>query len=158
MQRALLACVPLFFGGIGCIFAGLLDVPLAKWLGSSAKSRRAIGVAGMGLAGVMLVLSMHLRQPVLSVLAIGMASMCSDISLPGAWGACMDVGGKHTGALSGGMNMMGNAGGAVAPLVVPLVLKFTGNNWNANIWMFAIAYFLGAACWAFVNCDERLHE
>ena len=70
----------------------------------------------------------------------------------------MDVGGRHTGALSGSMNMAGNAGGAVAPMVVPLVLAATGDNWTINMFLFATAYFLGAVCWAFVNSDERLHE
>ncbi len=70
----------------------------------------------------------------------------------------MDVGGRHTGALSGSMNMMGNAGGAVAPMVVPLVLKATHDNWNVNIALFAIACFLAAACWWFVDSDERMRE
>jgi nitrate/nitrite transporter NarK len=158
MQRALLACVPLFFGGLGCIFSGLLSVSLEKMPGGTARSRRVLGIAGMGSAGVMILVSMRFSQPVLSVLAVGLASLCSDLALPGAWGACMDVGGRHTGALSGSMNMMGNAGGAVAPMVVPLVLKATGNNWNVNMALFATAYFLGAACWAFVDSDERMHE
>ena len=92
------------------------------------------------------------------LLAIGLASFCSDLTLRGAWGACMDVGGRHTGALSGSMNMMGNAGGAVAPMVVPLVLKATHDNWNVNIALFAIACFLAAACWWFVDSDERMRE
>ena len=158
MQRALLACVPLFFGGIGSIAAGLLSARLDAWCGSIAKTRRWLGVLGMTSAGVMLLLSIAIHAPVLSVLAIGMASLCSDLSLPGSWGVCMDVGGRHTGVLSGSMNMMGNAGGAVAPMVVPLVLRATGDNWNVNIAIFAAAYFLGAICWAFIDSDERLHD
>ena len=158
MQRALLACVPLFFGGLGCIVCGLLSAPLEKMRGGTARARRILGIAGMCAAGVMLVVSMQIRQPVLSVLAVGLASFCSDLTLPGAWGVCMDVGGRHTGALSGSMNMMGNAGGAVAPMIVPLVLKATGNNWNVNIALFATACFLAAACWVFVDSDERIHD
>lgn len=157
MSRALLACVPLFFGGLGCIVSGLLAAPLEKRLGGTARTRRVLGIAGMAAAGTMLVISMQITQPVLSVLAVGLASFCSDLTLPGAWGACMDVGGRHTGALSGSMNMMGNAGGAVAPMVVPLVLKATHDNWNVNIALFATACFVAAACWAFVNSDERMH-
>ena len=63
----------------------------------------------------------------------------------------MDVGGRHTGALSGSMNMMGNAGGALAPLMIPYVLSWTNNNWNVNFWMFAAVYFLGALCWVFID-------
>ncbi len=158
MQRALLACVPLFFGGVGSILAGLLSARLDRALGSIARTRRILGMAGMTCAGVMLVISLSFSQPLFSVLAVGMASMCSDLSLPGSWGACMDVGGRHTGALGGSMNMVGNAGGAVAPMVVPLVLAATHNNWSINIGVFATAYFLAAICWAFINSDERLHE
>lgn len=158
IQRALLACVPLFFGGIGSMLAGLFSARLDRWLGSIARTRRWLGVLGMGAAGMMLLVSMQLHNPVASVLAIGLAALCSDLAMPAAWGACMDVGGRHTGALSGSMNMMGNAGGAIAPMVVPLVLAATNNNWTVNMGLFALSYFLGAICWAFINSDERLHE
>jgi MFS family permease len=158
MQRALLACVPLFFGGIGSILAGLLSARLDVWLGSIARTRRWLGVLGMGAAGLMLIISMQLQTPVASVLAIGLAALFSDLSMPGSWGACMDVGGRYTGALSGSMNMMGQVGGAIAPMAVPLVLAATNNNWTINMGLFALSYFLGAICWAFINSDERLHE
>lgn len=158
MQRALLACVPLFFGGIGSILAGLLSARLDVWLGSIARTRRWLGVLGMGAAGIMLLISMQLQTPVASVLAIGLAALFSDLSMPGSWGACMDVGGRHTGALSGSMNMMGQVGGAIAPMAVPLVLAATNNNWSINMGLFALSYFLGAICWVFINSDERLHE
>lgn len=158
MQRALLACVPLFFGGIGCITAGMLSARLDRMLGSIAKTRRWLGVLGMTAAGVMLLISMQTNAPLASVLAIGLAALFNDLAMPGAWGACMDVGGRHAGALAGSMNMMGNAGGAIAPMVVPLVLAATDNNWSVNITLFAMAYFLGAGCWFFINSEERLHE
>jgi MFS family permease len=158
MQRALLACVPLFFGGIGSILAGLLSARLDVWLGSIARTRRWLGVLGMGAAGIMLIISMQLQTPVASVLAIGLAALFSDLSMPGSWGACMDVGGRYTGALSGSMNMMGQVGGAIAPMAVPLVLAATNNNWSINMGLFALSYFLGAICWVFINSDERLHE
>ena len=158
LQRALMACVPLFFGGLGSLVCGLCSASLDRRLGSVALTRRVLGVGGMGLAGVMLLVSMKLTAPIASVLAIGMAAFFSDLSLPGAWGACMDVGGRHTGALSGSMNMLGQIGGAIAPMAVPLLLAATNNNWTVNMTLFALSYFLGALCWAFVNSDERLHE
>lgn len=158
IQRALLACVPLFFGGIGSVFSGLIAARLDRAFGSIARTRRMVGVTGMIGAAVMLVVSIYLKQPVLSVLAVGMASFCNDLSLPCSWGACMDVGGPSTGALAGSMNMVGNAGGAIAPMVVPYVLAATKNNWHVNIWMFAGVYLLAAVCWSMINSEERLHE
>lgn len=156
LQRALLACVPLFFGGVGSILCGLCSAALDQRLGSVARTRRLLGTVGMGFAGVMLLVSTTISTPVLSVLAIGGAAFLSDLAMPGAWGSCMDVGGRHTGALSGSMNMMGQVGGAIAPMAVPYVLAATNNNWTANMVLFALSYFLGALCWAFVNSEERL--
>ena len=52
------------------------------------------------------------------MLAIGMASFSNDLVMPGAWAACMDIGGKYAGTLSGAMNMWGNMGGALSPLAI----------------------------------------
>ena len=49
------------------------------------------------------------------MIAMGLASFVLDLTLPGSWGACMDVGGKYAGTLSGSMNMMGNIAGALHP-------------------------------------------
>jgi MFS family permease len=150
-QRSLMACVPLFFGGLGSIFSGLVSVPLTRSALGLANTRRWIGFLGLAGAAGMLLLSTFQKNPFLAVLAIGMASFCNDLAMPGAWGACMEVGGRHTGSLSGSMNMMGNVGGAVAPMAVPLILAATNNNWSVNFYVFAAVYFLGALCWIFID-------
>ncbi len=53
-----------------------------------------------------------------AMVAMGFASFCNDLVMPGSWGACMDVGGKYAGTLSGTMNMLGNLGGAVSPTAI----------------------------------------
>ena len=158
MQRTLLNCIPLFFGGIGSMFCGLISGPIARRLGSVRTTRRLMGFFGLAGAAGMLLLSIQFKNPLLAVLAVGMASFCNDLAMPGGWGACMDVGGRYAGSLSGSMNMMGNAGGAVAPMVVPFVLTLTNNNWNANFVMFAVVYGLGALCWLFIDPVTPLEE
>jgi MFS transporter, ACS family, glucarate transporter len=151
MQRTLLNCIPLFFGGLGSIFCGLISAPLASRMGGTARTRRLLGFVGLAGAATMLLVSVQFKNPLLAVLSVGMASFCNDLAMPGGWGACMDVGGRFAGSLSGSMNMMGNAGGAVAPMVVPLVLQATNDDWNANFVMFAVVYFVGALCWLFID-------
>ena len=158
MQRTLLSCIPLFFGGLGSIVCGLTANPLARWLGCVGRTRRWSGFIGLTGAAVMLVISIQFKHPLLAVLAVGMASFCNDLALPGGWGACMDVGGRFAGSLSGSMNMMGNAGGALAPMIVPWVLTATGGNWSANFWMFAAVYAVGGVCWLFIDPTTPLEE
>jgi Na+/melibiose symporter-like transporter len=158
MERTLLNCIPLFFGGLGSIFCGLISIPMARWLGSVGRTRRWFGFVGLLGAALMLVISIQFKNPLLAVLSVGMASFCNDLAMPGAWGACMDVGGSCAGSLSGSMNMMGNAGGALAPMMVPFVLKAAHGDWSANFWMFAAVYFLGGLCWLFIDPITPLQD
>ncbi len=41
---------------------------------------------------------------------------------------------------------------------VVLLFAATNNNWSVNIGLFALSYFLGAICWAFINSEDRLHD
>jgi MFS family permease len=158
LQRTLLNCIPLFFGGLGSIFCGLISSRVDRWLGSVRRARRWSGFIGLTGAALMLVLSIQFKHPLLAMLSVGMASFCNDLAMPGGWGACMDVGGRFAGSLSGSMNMMGNAGGALAPMIVPYVLLATHNNWNANFWMFAAVYAVGGLCWLFIDPVTPLEE
>ncbi|MBM3834074.1 MAG: MFS transporter [Verrucomicrobia bacterium] len=151
MEQALLNCIPLFFGGLGSFFIGMISAPVARLIGSTLVTRRAMGFIGLTGAAAMLLISIQFKNPLLAMLSVGMASFCNDLAMPGAWGACMDVGGKYAGSLSGSMNMMGNFGGAVAPMVVAYVLQHFNNNWNLNFQMFAAVYFVGAICWLFID-------
>ncbi|MBI2946433.1 MAG: MFS transporter [Verrucomicrobia bacterium] len=151
-ERALLNCIPLFFGGLGSLFCGLISTPIARAIGT-AQTRRVMAVIGLVGAAAMLVLATKLNHPLFAMLAVGMASFGNDLAMPGGWGACMDVGGKYAGSLSGSMNMMGNLGGGVAPIVVTWV-----NNWDFNFYIFAFVYAIGAICWFFIDPVTPLEE
>ncbi len=144
---ALLAGLPLFFGGIGSIVTGFISKPLAKVLGSVARTRRVLACTGFVGASLLLVVSTQLQDPTAAVLAMAMASFCNDMAMPGSWGACMDVGGRYAGTLSGAMNMLGNGGGALASSIAPKILKATSNDWNFVIFVAAAVYFAGAFFW-----------
>ena len=85
------------------------------------------------------------------MLAMGMASLCNDITMPGSWSTCMDVGGKYAGTLSGSMNMMGSFGGMAAPLVIGIILDLTVRNWELTFWISGVIYFLGGLCWLWLD-------
>jgi MFS family permease len=149
-QSALLNCIPLFFGGLGSLFCGLIAQRVARVIGSG-NARRRIAFVGLMGAAVMLVLATRFTNPVCAMLSVGLASFGNDLSMPGAWGACMEVGGKFTGSLSGSMNMMGNIGGALAPMLVPVVLDWAHGDWNVNFYIFAAVYVVAALCWLWID-------
>jgi MFS transporter, ACS family, glucarate transporter len=59
----------------------------------------------------------------------------------------MDVGGKCSGTVSGMMNMAGNIGGALSPIVFGVLAQF--GSWQAPFIVAAGLLILGAAVWAF---------
>jgi MFS transporter, ACS family, glucarate transporter len=145
------AIVPLFFGGFGNLMCGFLSSRLAHWTGSVKTSRRITGTVGFFGAAMFLLLSMHLHDPFWGMAAMGFASFCNDLVMPGAWGACMDVGGRYAGTLSGSMNMMGNLAGFVAPALGGLILQRTGGDWNLFLYTMVGMYLLGTLCWPFID-------
>jgi MFS family permease len=146
LTGAVLAGLPLFLGGIGCWLSGLVEPRLARRLGTF-RARRGMGVWCLGATGVLVLVSIQLRDPVLAMLAMGLAGFTNDLTVPVSWGVCMDVGGRHTGTVSGGMNMMGAGGGAVAGPAVAYLLRLSGDNWNLPLYVAAFAYFGAMACW-----------
>jgi MFS transporter, ACS family, glucarate transporter len=147
LQGALLAGLPLFLGGIGCLLSGQIQPALARWCRGTERARRALGVAGLGSAGALVLLSIQLRDPVAAMLAMGLAGFANDLTIPASWGACMDLGERHTGTVSGGMNMMGALGGALAGPMVAYLLKASNDNWNLPLEVAAVAYLGAMSCW-----------
>ncbi|MFA7003607.1 MAG: MFS transporter [Verrucomicrobiia bacterium] len=149
--RAMLAGLPLFFGGLGSLFTGVVSERLALWLGSTAQTRRVLGCVGFAGAAAMLGISTQATSPLMAMVLVGLAAFANDLSMPGSWAACMDVGGRYAGSLSGSMNMVGQIGSALGPVAVAQVLKYSGNNWAMTFWMAAAVYAIGAVCWLFID-------
>jgi nitrate/nitrite transporter NarK len=82
---------------------------------------------------------------------MGLASFSNDLVMPGSWGACMDVGGKYAGTLSGAMNMMGNLGGAASPIIIGYMLRATDNNWDMTFYVSAAIYAAAVLLWRFLD-------
>ena len=148
---ALLGGLPLLLGGMGCFIGGWLANRLIDRVGGLGKARRIVGVLGTLGAGGMLVAATFMGNPVLAMIAMGLSGFCNDLTMSGAWGACMDVGGKCAGTLSGSMNMMGNLGGALGPYLTPYILAASGHSWNVVIWVAAGTYLVAALCWVFID-------
>jgi MFS transporter, ACS family, glucarate transporter len=150
-KSAQLAILPLFCGGLGSLFCGLISPRVARATGSVARSRRLLASSGFLGAGLLLLLSIQIEQPLLSMIAMGMASFCNDLVMPGAWAACMDIGGKYAGTVAGSMNMMGNLAGFAAPSIGGLILTRTNGDFNVFLYLMAGVYLVGTLCWPFID-------
>jgi nitrate/nitrite transporter NarK len=121
-------------------------------------TRRLLACLGFLGASGFLFSSIQIQDPLLAMLAMGMASFSNDLVMPGAWGTCMDVGGKYAGTLAGSMNMMGNLAGFVAPWAGGYILQQTADDWNVLLYVMVGAYLLGVACWPFIDPTTPLEQ
>jgi ACS family glucarate transporter-like MFS transporter len=156
-QSALLAGTPLFLGGFGSMAAGAMAPWLARRLGSVSLARRGLGAAGMFLAALLLVVSTALQNPFHAVAAIAVVSFFNDLTIPGAWTACMDVGGRSVGTLGGAMNMMGNFGGFLSPIVIGHLVA-RSHQWTLCFYVTAAVYLVGGVFWLLLDPVTPLEE
>lgn len=155
-ESARFAIFPLLFGGFGSLLAGFLSKYVALRVGSVDRARRIMGTLGFTGAMTFMLVVIQVKDPFYCMLAMGFASFCNDIVMPGAWGACMDIGGKYAGTVSGSMNMMGNFAGILAPTIGGIILARFSNDWDIFLYTMAGAYGLGILLWPFINSTKPL--
>ena len=135
-RAAALAVLPLLFGGFGSLSTGLAPTRI---------SRRTIAVCGFLSTAVLLFVMTHIQSVVLAMLAMGLASFSSDLTMPISWDACVDIGGPYTATVAATMNMLGNFAGFVAPVAGGIIVERTHGDWNLLIDTMAVAAAASAA-------------
>jgi sugar phosphate permease len=145
-QAAGLAVLPLLFGGFGSLVSGLVAARVSK---------RLVAVFGF-LASAALIFSVtRIQSPVAAMIAMGLASFCSDLTMPISWNACVEIGRRHTATVSGAMNMFGNLAGFVAPVVGGIILQRSGGNWNILIYMMVVSSTIAGLCWLYLDPEQK---
>ena len=148
-RAATLAILPLFFGGFGCLTTGLALRRLP---------RRTIAFVSFLATAVLLVLVTRIHSVVPAMLAMGLASFASDLTMPISWDACVEIGGPYCATVSASMNMLGNLGGFVAPVAGGIMLAHTGENWNLLIEVMAGLSVISALCWLYLDPEAARRE
>ena len=154
-ESAALAVFPLLFGGFGCLLCGFVATRLGRHIGLT-RSRRILASSGFLGAGLFLAVAVNLHNPSWVMLAMGLASFCNDVVMPPSWAACMDIGGKYAGTVSGSMNMMGNLAAYVSPVAGGYILAATGRNWDVFLYLMASVYLLGSVIWPFIDPETPI--
>lgn len=141
-RAAALAVLPLLFGGFGSLATGLAPVRLP---------RRAIAFCGFLSTAMLLFALTHIESVVVAMLAMGLASFTSDLTMPISWDACVDIGGPYTATVAATMNMLGNFAGFAAPVTGGVILARTGGHWNVLIDTMAVSATVSAFCWLYLD-------
>jgi len=149
VQAAGFATLPLLFGGFGSLVAGFV---------AARVSPRKIAFFGFLCSAVLLFAVTRIDSTPGAMLAMGLASFCSDLTMPISWNACVEIGRRYTATISGAMNMFGNFAGFVAPVGGGFILARSAGDWNVLIYLMVGASLVAAACWMFLEPKGRVHE
>jgi MFS family permease len=140
------AMIPLALGGLGSIVSGFLPMSIPrKW----------VAILGFSATAVLIFIIPGIPAIGLSMALMGLASFCSDLTMPISWNTCVEIGKQYTATVSSTMNMLGNFAGFVAPVVFGLILQETGNNWAMVMYTMAAAAIVSAICWFFLEPDAE---
>src|ERR1700733_15256331 len=148
-RAAALAVLPLLFGGFGSLATGLAPRRLP---------RRAVAFFGFLGTAILLFAFTHIHAVVPAMVAMGIASFCSDLTMPISWDACFQIGGSYTATVAAAMNMLGNLAGFIAPVVGGVILEHTGENWNIVIDTMVGAAMVSSLCWLYLNPESAQRQ
>lgn len=153
-DAGMLAALPLLGGAVGNWFSGWLVDFLFRNYGVTV-ARRVPAIVGFSLATLGLLVSLEMTTALPAVIFLTIAVLGADMTLPPSWSACVDIGGKSAGAVSGTMNMAGNIGSFATSLAFPYLLLWTG----ASTPFFFVAAGLNAvavAVWIFIRPQDTI--
>jgi D-galactonate transporter len=153
LKVGIFASLPLFAGVIGDTVGGLATDWLLKKTGNTKFARRSVAIVGLLGCAVFIVPAALTEDAYVAVYCLTAAMFFLECTIGPAWSVPMDTGGKYSGTVSGMMNMAGNFGGAMSPLVFGVLAQ--NGNWQAPFVIAAVLLVIGAAIWAFWLDPDR---
>jgi len=147
LKGGLLASLPLWAGVIGDTVGGLATDWLLRRTGNAKLARAGVAITGLLGCAVFIVPAALTGDPYVAVGCLTASMFFLECTIGPAWAVPMDTGGKYSGTVSGMMNMAGNFGGALSPIVFGYLA--VGDRWEAPFIVAAVLLVIGAGIWAF---------
>jgi sugar phosphate permease len=135
---------------VGAVLGGFSSDKILALTGNRRLSRQGIAVAGMAACAALIVCADLIANVTLSVSIISVAAFCASFGGVSGYVVAMDLGGRRVATIFSVMNMCGNIGAAVFPVVVGALVQRSGN-WNLMLFVFAGIFAVDAICWALLN-------
>lgn len=146
--------LPFVFGGCATLSGGLVSDYLVKKIGLKW-GRRAVGSAGLAASALFMVLTSLTTNKVASLVLLSCAYAGSDFMLPVAWAVCLDVGRRYAGAVTGSMNMAGQAGSALSAVAFGYFIEWFGT-YDAPLLPMAAMLIVSAGLWLKIDPTREL--
>ena len=140
-----LSSLPGIFSVLSIPLGGVLSDKLSSGKMGLRWGRGSIAMIGLFFAGVFLILGAGTGNAKAAVLYLALATACV-LSVEGpAWATMMEIAGARSGTAGGVMNCGSNIGGAISPLLTPILAARIG--WKNALYVAGVLSMIGAALW-----------
>jgi MFS family permease len=151
----LFATIPSVAMALGMAAGGwLTDAAQTRW--GPRRGRTVVTVSGMIASAALLGAGILFRDATWIVTSFSLALAALGASEGAFWTTATDLGGERAGVAAAIVNTGGNAGGALAPLLTPVISEHFG--WQGGMAVAALYCFLGAILWRWIDPDEGFGE
>jgi sugar phosphate permease len=155
IKVGLFASLPLLAGVVGDTVGGVATDWLLKVSGSAKIGRRVVAIVGLLGCAVCIVPAALTDNAYAAVYCLTASLFFLEFTIGPSWAVPMDTGGKYSGTVSGMMNMAGNFGGAISPIVFGALVQV--GSWQAPFIVAAVLLVIGSAVWAFwLDPDKQI--
>jgi MFS family permease len=148
-SAGMLTSLPLLGVVLGGITGGMICDRIEQSTGSRRMARQGAGMICHTLCGLLIFLAHFVETPGTAVALISLGSLIFALGSSGSYAVNMDLGGSRSSTLFATMNMSGNIGAAISPIIVGRIVSQLG--WSAVLPFFGGVYLAAAGCWMFLN-------
>ena len=136
-------------------FGGMYSDSLSRRFGKK-RGRRIAVWTGMFASALLLWLGSRAPNSITAILLLAGASGSNMFAVPTFWAASIDLTPRFAGSLSGLMNMFGNLGGWLSPIVTAYIAIRFG--WAQALLVAACVTIVSGVCFSFVDASRCLDE
>jgi MFS family permease len=140
---------------VGVVLGSLLGGAVSDWIlartGSRRLGRQGVGVGSLLLGAGCILAARPITDATLAVAVLSLGAVVSSFAAPCAYAITIDMGGRHVAPVFATMNMVGNFGAMLFPVVVPWVVGEESRNWDRVLLMFAGIHLTAAFFWALLD-------
>ncbi len=171
---------PLWMGAAGCLIGGFLTDAIIRRTKDQRLGRRVCGWFGHSMCVLCFLVCPFVPDAFTFFLAVSLAAMCTDLTLPSAWAICQDIGGRYAAIVGAFMNMIAGIAGALAGWITGSILehsiaahagtlgvaveKLTEaqttealiHGYHINFYTFAALYVVAFLCWFKIDPTKSL--
>lgn len=148
-----LSSLPLLAIAAGVWGGGFASDHLARVHGPRA--RRLPGVVGFPVAALATFGAVTTSSADASAWLLAAAAGFGAMGVAPAWAVCLEIGGEHAGVISGAMNMFGNLGGTLCPILIGVSVK-RFSSWSLAVGTVGALYVAAALLWLLVDPREKI--